>query len=131
MYYKYINRNRLEPAPTPLEEIKIVNGEEVKNIIFTLDESIYNRFGYYRCEAEEYPDDTEYEYTVYYEEATPSRLYHLKRWERGEKKENSPEAIDIKQAFNIVVKNIEDATTIKGIREGLIAAANEIGEVNE
>ena len=57
-FYEYINRTQIKPAPRPLK----IDGKD----IFTTDEAIYNANGYYRLEAEEYPQD-EKQYTPYYE----------------------------------------------------------------
>ncbi len=58
MFYKYIDKDNITLAPHPLK----VNGRD----IFTTDEKIYNEYGYYRLEREDYPQD-EKQYSPYYE----------------------------------------------------------------
>lgn len=56
-FYELINRTTIKPAPRPLR----IDGQD----IFTTSEEIYNQYGYYRLEREDYPED-EKEYSPYY-----------------------------------------------------------------
>ena len=49
MFYEFINEKRVKKAPRPLK----VNGKDV----FTTDEEIHNKFGYYRLQEVECPQD--------------------------------------------------------------------------
>ena len=82
--YKFISKNELKPAPDTLTEMREVDEEMHKCLIFNPDEEDYNRHGYYAKKYTSIPDNN-YSYTEYWDEATPERPYHLQCWEQGEK----------------------------------------------
>lgn len=72
MFFKYIDRYTIEPAPYPLT----IDDEDY----FTTDESLYNQYGYYRVEYVDYPIDNK-QYKIYYIEPTKLQNYIIQDWE--------------------------------------------------
>lgn len=80
-FYELINETTIKPSPRPLR----IGDKD----IFTTDEKIYNDNGYYRLEREDYPEDEEYSYSMYYE-LIGNVIYQ--KWRRGEKIEGDTNA---------------------------------------
>ena len=110
MKYKFINENKIEPAPKTLMELYKEDGKQLKRVLFTPSAEAYERQGYYELVEDPYPDDSEYAYTHYYEQGNPIR----KRWRRGEPIE--PPEPDATTAFMQTLSN-PDTNSIAKIRQ--------------
>lgn len=128
--YKFISKNELQSAPKRLSVTREIDGEMRSCINLSPSEKVYNAQGYYRRQFTPMPDDG-YQYTSYWDEATPDRPYHLQCWEQGEKIEPVEKSLtDIQIAFNTLNEKVQQVTTLKGMKEAIDEATALISEVS-